>query len=413
MNNITVNDTYTISSESIVTSYDRKILNMLYQPIIGYQAFAVYLTLYSEVELDLLEVNENRFERIIKVMNIDLNTLQSSIDNLEGMGLLKSYQQKSDDFAKYHFKLYAPKAGNAFFEDVLFVSLLNRALENDDFLKTKLYFDKESFDLDDYINISSSFVKVYGSMNQFEPVNMKPGEYKGRKESEISGNIDFDLLSKYLENYHLAHILKNKTVKHEIERIALTFNTDLSMLADLIMQCSNPQDNTVDFDELKRQAKLAYDLKQYKNIHEYIYYKNAEANNKYDKQSVYEFITYLLKTKKVSDSMLQNCENILRDYDISNGIFNVIFEYSYNVKNTINYNYIKAIISDWQNKGIDKVDSALLHLENIKTNAKNKKSNSYNKYDKKVIGDIDNLYQETQKELSEAELKELETLVKG
>jgi replication initiation and membrane attachment protein len=413
MDKININDLYTLSSESIVNSYDRKILNMLYQPIIGYQAFAVYLTLYSEVETDLVYANENRFERIIKVMNIDLNTLQASLDSLEGISLVKTYHQSTDDFTKYHFKLFAPKSADRFFKDLLLVSLLKRALDDEDFLKTKLYFRKEAFDLTDYTNITNTFTKVYGDINQFEPVSLKPSEYKGRKESEITGNIDFDLLSKYLDNYHLAHILKNQTIKYEIERIALTYNIDLSSLADLILQCSNTEESAINFDELKTQAKLACDLKQYKNIHEYIYFKNSSATNKYDKQSVYEFASHLMKTKKISDTLLQNFENILRDYQISNGIFNVIFEYSYNIKKTINTNYIKTIISDWQNKGIDNVNKALKHLENIKLNNTPKQRGTYAKYDKKVIGDIENLYQDTQKELSEAELKELEELVKG
>lgn len=413
MHKISINDTYTISSESIVNSYDRKILNMLYQPIIGYQAFAVYWTLYSEVEADLMYANENRFERVIKVMNIDLNTLQESLDSLEGIGLLKTYHQSDEDFAKYHFKLFAPKTAENFLNDILMVTLLKRALDEEEFLKTKLYFHREVFDLKDYTNISNSFRKVYGDLNQFEPAKVKPSAYVGRKESEITGNIDFDLLTKYLDNYHLSHILKNNTIKHELERIALTYNIELNRLADLIMQCSDSTDNTVNFDELKAQAKLAHDLKQYKNIHEYIYYKNSDATNKYDKQSVYEFVTGMLKTKKISDSMLQNFENILRDYHVSNGIFNVIFEYSYQSKQTINYNYMKTIVCDWQKKEIKNVRNALAHLDNIKMNAKSTKTKSYGRYDKKVIGDLDNLYQESQQELSEAELKELEALVKG
>ena len=43
-------DTYTVINKSIITSQDKRIITMLYQPIIGYTAVSLYNTLLDDLE---------------------------------------------------------------------------------------------------------------------------------------------------------------------------------------------------------------------------------------------------------------------------------------------------------------------------------------------------------------------------
>ena len=56
MKNITIlpADTYTVVNKTVLNESDRKLISMLYQPIIGHTAVSLYLTLIDD--LDKLEV---------------------------------------------------------------------------------------------------------------------------------------------------------------------------------------------------------------------------------------------------------------------------------------------------------------------------------------------------------------------
>ena len=50
MKNITIlpADTYTVVNKTVLNESDRKLISMLYQPIIGHTAVSLYLTLIDE-----------------------------------------------------------------------------------------------------------------------------------------------------------------------------------------------------------------------------------------------------------------------------------------------------------------------------------------------------------------------------
>ena len=52
MNNISIlpADTYTVINKTVITDKDKKIVSMLYQPIIGYSAVSLYYTLIADLD---------------------------------------------------------------------------------------------------------------------------------------------------------------------------------------------------------------------------------------------------------------------------------------------------------------------------------------------------------------------------
>ena len=55
-------DRYKVSAKGLLHNYDRKVLTMLYQPLIGSRAFSLYMTLWGELEQD--RVFEKRIRTI-------------------------------------------------------------------------------------------------------------------------------------------------------------------------------------------------------------------------------------------------------------------------------------------------------------------------------------------------------------
>ena len=96
MNNITIlpADTYTVVNKTIITEKDKKVISMLYQPIIGFSAVSLYFTLIDD--LDKIEVmsEELTHHHLMNTMQLKLDDIVKARERLEAIGLLKTYYKK-------------------------------------------------------------------------------------------------------------------------------------------------------------------------------------------------------------------------------------------------------------------------------------------------------------------------------
>ena len=89
--NVLPADTYIVVNKTILSDNDRKILTMLYQPIIGQIPISLYFTLWSD--LDKLEVMSMEYthRHLVSTMKLELNDILRAREKLEAVGLLKTY----------------------------------------------------------------------------------------------------------------------------------------------------------------------------------------------------------------------------------------------------------------------------------------------------------------------------------
>ncbi|MDR3215072.1 MAG: hypothetical protein LBT75_02195, partial [Bacilli bacterium] len=76
---------YIVKSKTQLNSFERKIICNLYQPIIGYTALALYLTLASEVDYFNNISKKSYISRLVSIMNMDLKSMYSSFRILEAL----------------------------------------------------------------------------------------------------------------------------------------------------------------------------------------------------------------------------------------------------------------------------------------------------------------------------------------
>ncbi|WP_010532426.1 replication initiation and membrane attachment family protein [Lentibacillus jeotgali] len=100
-----------------------KSLTHLYQPMIGIQAVSLYLTLINE--LDFQDGNTTQTHHtLMNYMNLPLDDIYRARLKLEGIGLLKTYQQESDQQNTYAYEIQRPFAPAEFFTDDMLTQLL-------------------------------------------------------------------------------------------------------------------------------------------------------------------------------------------------------------------------------------------------------------------------------------------------
>ena len=100
-------DIYTVVNKTVLNNEDRKILTMLYQPIIGPIAISLYLSLWYDLDKIEMVSNEFNHHHLITNMHMSLEEIVSARKSLEAIGLLKTYA-KEDNVNYFIYELYSP-----------------------------------------------------------------------------------------------------------------------------------------------------------------------------------------------------------------------------------------------------------------------------------------------------------------
>ena len=153
-------DIFVVVNKTILNDQDRKLLTMLYQPIIGSNAISLFLTLWSYLDKMELMSLECTHHHLMMSMRNRLEEIIESREKLEAIGLLRTYIKK-DNINNYIYELYSPVSPNEFFSNpILNVSLYNN-VGKIEYEKLKEYFKIPKFNLKEYEDISCSFQDVF------------------------------------------------------------------------------------------------------------------------------------------------------------------------------------------------------------------------------------------------------------
>ena len=89
-------DTFVVVNRTILNNEDRKLLIMLYQPIIGYKAMSLYFTLWSDLDKREITSIEYTHHHLMTSMQLKLSEIIEAREKLEAIGLLKTYIKKQN-----------------------------------------------------------------------------------------------------------------------------------------------------------------------------------------------------------------------------------------------------------------------------------------------------------------------------
>ena len=192
-------DTYTVINKSIITSYDKKIITMLYQPIIGYTAVSLYNTLLDDLEKSNMMSEELTHHHLMNTMQLRLEDILISRKKLEAVGLIKTYMKKYN-INQYVYLVYSPISANEFFNHPVLNVVLYNNLGKKEYEKVKNYFKIPKVILKDYDDITCSFDDVFTPVRGTAEVNEDIITNNSNNIS-IKKEIDFNLLISGLSEY--------------------------------------------------------------------------------------------------------------------------------------------------------------------------------------------------------------------
>ncbi len=414
-------DQYLVVNKSVLTEIDKKNLINLYEPIIGFGAVSLYLTLWSD--LDRLELVSKDFNHhhLMSILKCSLDSIKQAREALEAVGLMKTYV-KEGDINSYVYELYSPLSAMEFFNNPILNIVLYNNIGEKEYNDLKKMYRKINIDLKEYTEITQTLNET------FEATSMPVVEARAREvlPLNIISDIDFDFLISSIPKGIINPKAFNKRVKELIINLSFIYNLDSLKMVELIRTSINEQ-GFIDKESLRKNTRKYYQFNNgtlptliYRTQPEYLKTPMGDNSKKgkiiavFENTSPYDFLKNKYQGAEPTPRDLKLLESLIIDLELNPAVVNVLIDYILKKNNNrLNSSYVETLAGQWKRAGLKTAKEAMEfaekeHKKLQKNNSKTKVSNKNEKdvpiwFDKKIESE----------EVTEDERKELEELLKN
>ena len=411
-------DKFVVINKTILNDNDRKLLIMLYQPLIGSIAINLYLTLWSYLDKNEIVSNDWNHGQLSSSMKLNIEALNEAREKLEAIGLLKTYVRKSE-INDYIYELYSPLNVYDFFTNPILTTTLYNQVGKDEYQKIVDYFKIPKISLNGYEDITSRFTDVFEITNQNPSSHIVEDVKKANSRSlSFVSKIDLNNILSRIPSELLNSKSITKEIKEFIYKLGLVYNFNDDEMIELIRN-SLTDKLTIDKNALRKNARSYYNFENsgklpnlvYRNQPEYL--RKAEGDTSKKARMIYTFevttpYDYLVsKTKcELTKGDKAILELLLIDFELMPGVVNVLIDYVLKINNNkLTKAYVEAIANQWKRSKIETVEEAMKIAETEYKKTKPKTA--------KVVSKPEWFDKENKKEtLSVEEQKELNEMMK-
>jgi len=395
MVNILPADTYTVINKTILTENDRKILTMLYQPIIGSNSVILFFTLWMDLDKnEFMSVEENH-HHLMTSTSLNINEIIVAREKLEAVGLLKTFFKEKEEENNYIYELFSPLSSSEFFSHPILNIVLFNSVGKKEYERIVNYFKVPRIILTDYEDITKSFNDVFTSSpsTTFEN-NIQNIRTNNKLGLNVENIVDFDELLSSLPKETINDKTFTKENKKLISDLSLIYNLSLDEIKNLILTSLNEK-QMIDKTMLRKNARNYYQFENngklpsliYQNQPEYLRSpiskesKRAKMIYTFETISPYNYLKYKNNGAKPTDRDLKIIESLRVDLELSPAVINVLIYYVLTVNNNkLNKNLIETIASQWKRLNIETAEDAMMQV----LKESKKKTNKPKSYSKKI-----------------------------
>ncbi|MBO6195421.1 MAG: DnaD domain protein [Bacilli bacterium] len=374
MVNILPADTYVVVNRTVLTDHTRKILTMLYQPIIGSFACNLFFTLWMDLDKNEFMSEGETHHHLMTSTSLSLNELIMAREKLEAVGLLKTYYKENEESNNYIYELFSPLDANEFFSHPVLNIVLYNSVGKKEYERIINYFKIPRINMSDYEDITKSFSEVYESapLTVFEN-NLQNIKMNNKLGITIDNKIDFDLLMSSIPKETINDKTFNKENKKLINDLAFIYNLDVDEIKNIILSSLNDK-LMIDKTNLRKNARNYYQYQNngklpsliYQNQPEYLRSpigkdtKRAKIIYSFETLSPYNFLKSKNNGKEPNERDLKLIENLRIDMGLEPAVINVLIDYVLRVNNQkLTKNFVLTIASQWQRLKIETAEDAM------------------------------------------------------
>lgn len=425
-------DTYVVVNKTVIKDLDRKLITMLYQPIIGHDATSLYFTLVDDLDKRELMSEELTHHHLMSTMQLKLEDIVVARKKLEAVGLLRTYFKK-DHVNNYIYLLYSPMSANEFLNHPVLNVVLYNNLGKKEYDRIVDFFKVPKISVKDYEDISSSFSDVFRSVSGNVLIENENIRKENTNKIMIGDKIDFNLLVSSIPSTMISSRCFNEDTKELINALAYTYDIDDTNMQGLVRNSINEK-GLIDKTQLRRAARDFYQFENDGKLPTFIYSKQPDYlkmpmgdNSKWAKmvytfESVhpYDFLRSKYKTGEPSLRDLKLIESLLVDLKLTPGVVNVLIAYVLKINNQkLSKSYIDTIAGQWKRLNIETVEEAMRISEKehrkLKKQFENKSHKQLTTYTSKSrkVEELPDWFNKELKnqEMSDEDMKELDEIL--
>ena len=364
-------DTFNVINHSYLNDNDRKLLIMLYEPIVGVVGINLYFNLWTFLDRELVLSETYTHKDLITNMGVTLKEISDAREKLEGLGLLKVYL-KEGEINNYIYELNAPLSASDFFANPLLASVLYTSVGSFNYKKIKEYFKFPKINLKEYTNITESFTDVFESVSMVETDNSEIIK-KNYAKVGIESELDIEEIISMIPDLMLNHTKVTESTKELILKLSFVYNFDSNKTIEVIKGSINDKHN-IDKEKLKINYRNLYQFENdgklpsiiFKCQPDYLKKEIKDSSKKskviyqFENLSPYRFICMKSKTEKPTKAEINILEMLLVDIGLKPGVVNVLIDYVLKINdNKLTKNFVEAIASQWKRSNIETVEQAM------------------------------------------------------
>ena len=364
-------DTFNVINHSYLNDNDRKLLIMLYEPIVGVVGINLYFNLWTFLDREIVLSETYTHKDLITNMGVTLKEISDAREKLEGLGLLKVYL-KEGEINNYIYELNAPLSASDFFANPLLASVLYTSVGSFNYKKIKEYFKFPKINLKEYTNITESFTDVFESVSMVETDNSEIIK-KNYAKVGIESELDIEEIISMIPDLMLNHTKVTESTKELILKLSFVYNFDSNKTIEVIKGSINDK-HSIDKEKLKINYRNLYQFENdgklpsiiFKCQPDYLKKEIKDSSKKskviyqFENLSPYRFICMKSKTEKLTKAEINILEMLLVDIGLKPGVVNVLIDYVLKINdNKLTKNFVEAIASQWKRSNIETVEQAM------------------------------------------------------
>ena len=373
---VVVYNGYVVNAASMLNDNDRKILTLLYQPLCGYGALALYFTLWSKYE-SIINFNAKcDHKNLFSNMDCTVEEFEMFRDKLEGLGLIKTLLRDGLT-PTYCYELYAPLAPQEFFKHELLGTLLKQKLDDDDYDKLKSVFIVHKETSLDFYDVTHTFNEVYhldmNDTNSLKSVISDKDELAQRKIAKIGTSFSLEIFLMILKDNKIRKSLINSSFVELMESMANLYRLDEYELCNILIASLEGlgMQERINYDTFKRKCfeyrkvmKVSNkDVRALENQKSGIS-KEAEM---FEELEPFQYLRIKQGNMEPSKQDVKLIEDLSLMTKLNPGVINVLLDYvMFNKQNTLPYNYVMKIASSLVRENITTAIEAMEHFKNYK-----------------------------------------------
>ena len=365
-------DIYMVVNKTVITSTDRKIITMLYQPIIGHVATSLYFTLCDDLDKREVMSEELTHYHLMMTMQLKLESIVIAREKLEAIGLLKTFFKK-ENVNTYVYQLYSPLSAAEFLNHPILNVVLYNNLGKKEYQKVVSYFKIPRINLKDYQEITKQFDEVFTPVPGNSITENDDIADTNKNRPTLMHQIDFNLLISSIPESMISPNCFNNDVKELINNLSYAYGIDDLTMQGIVRDSLNER-GLIDKNELRKNARNYYQFEQggrlptliYTTQPEYLRSPTGDASNwakmvyTFETVTPYDYLKSKYKNGEPSARDLRLIESLLTDMKLKPGVVNVLIAYILKINNQkLSKNYVETIAGQWKRLNIETVEDAM------------------------------------------------------